>query len=179
MIFIFNFNPINISIIYNCKTNLKMSYTAQQIQSMIESNKGLIFTYNYSKPGVIRFVHPMSIVDDNVVGREANTGKIKKFKLTGIQLFKNNQPIEDTECEAYKLKELNDLYINTKLEESQIYNHDIPVPNTPRDFVEEYATILIPDISRGWVSECGCVQECACGECDYCIVNEGYGCGCE
>ena len=150
-----------------------MSYTAQQIQSMIESNQGLIFTYNYSKPGVMRFVHPISIVGNNVVGRETHTGKIKKFKLTGIQLFKNNQPIEDTECEAYKLT------INTKLEESQIYNHDIPVPNTPRDLVEEYATILIPTITSPWVSECGCVQECACGECDYCIVNEGYGCGCE
>ena len=41
------------------------SYTAQQIQSMIESKKGLTFTYNYSQPGVMRFVHPMAIVGNN------------------------------------------------------------------------------------------------------------------
>ncbi len=79
------------------------SYTAQQIQSIIESKKGLTFTYNYSQPGVMRFVHPMAIVGNNVVVTESITGKIKKFKLDGIQLFKNNQPIDDPECEAYKL----------------------------------------------------------------------------
>ena len=30
-----------------------------------------------------------------------------------------------------------------------------------------------------YVGECGCVQQCDCGECEYCIMNEGYGCGCE
>lgn len=164
-----------------------MSYTSQKIQSMIDSNAGLIFTYNYSRPEILRFVHPISIVGDNVVGTETHTKKIKKFKLNGIQLYLKNQPIYDTECEAYKLKKLNQLYINTKLEESQIHNHDISDPNTPRNWVEEYANILlssdscqgVPSPNGPFVSECGCVQECYCGECDYCIINEGYGCGCE
>ncbi len=79
-----------------------MSYTSNQIQSMIDSNSGLIFRYAHSNPELVRFVNPVSIIGSNVLTTEPITGKYKKFKLDGIILFKNSQPIDDTKCEGYK-----------------------------------------------------------------------------
>ncbi len=81
-----------------------MSYTAQQIQSMIETKRGMNFTYFLSRPEVMRFATPISIDGENVLTIDSATGTYKKFKLDGIILFKNNQPVYDTECEGYAYK---------------------------------------------------------------------------
>ena len=70
---------------------------AQTIQSMIDSNAGMVFYYTHSRPELKRTVHPIAIVGKIVACVETDTGKHKNFKLDGI-----NFPVEEArvECEG-------------------------------------------------------------------------------
>ena len=68
-------------------SNLNIS---EIVQSMIDCNAGMVFTYKHSRPELQRIVHPIMIVGNHVVCIESANGLYKRFRLDGIVLPEEN-----------------------------------------------------------------------------------------
>ena len=64
------------------------------VQSMIDSNAGMVFFYTHSRPELKRMVHPILIVGNHVMCVESDTGLHKRFKLDGIRFPPSNDTDE-------------------------------------------------------------------------------------